>query len=97
MTPGITMGGAVAKLIDVERTSWSKPHSLETNETYAEQQREIIDKFFKVVTWCHNHHHLAGLTNGIFLTSPDQIRLSDNLVDKVNILAYIGNLILTLT
>ena len=49
-TAGITMGGAVAKLIDVERTSWSKPHSLETNETYAEQQREIIDKFFKVVT-----------------------------------------------
>ena len=53
------MGGSVAKLIDVERTSWSKPHNLETNETYAEQQREIIDKFFKVVsntTYIHNHH-----------------------------------------
>ena len=44
------MGGSVAKLIGVERTSWSKPHNLETNETYAVQQREIIDKFFKVVT-----------------------------------------------
>ena len=53
------MGGSVAKLIDVERTSWSKPHNLETNETYAEQQREIIDTFFKVVsntTHIHNHH-----------------------------------------
>ena len=44
------MGASVAKLIDVERTSWSKPHNLETNETYAGQQREIIDKFFKVAS-----------------------------------------------
>ena len=44
------MGGSVAKLIDVERTSWSKPHNLETNETYAEQQQEIIDKFFQVAS-----------------------------------------------
>ena len=53
------MGGSVAKLIDVERTSWSKPHNLETNKTYADQQREIIDKFFKVAsntTCIHNHH-----------------------------------------
>merc|ERR1711981_1201824 len=45
---GLAMGSSVAKLIDVERTSWSKPHNLETNETYAGQQREIIDNFFKV-------------------------------------------------
>ena len=52
------MGGSVAKLIDVERTSWSKPHNLETNETYAVQQREIIDKFFKVdMSNIHNQHH----------------------------------------
>ena len=44
------MGASVAKLIDVERTSWSKPHNLETNETYAGQQREIIDNFFKVAS-----------------------------------------------
>ena len=51
------MGGSVAKLIDVERTSWSKPHNLETNETYAVQQREIIDKFFKVdMSNIQNHH-----------------------------------------
>ena len=53
------MGGSVAKLVGVEKTSWSKPHNLETNETYADQQREIIDKFFEVASniCIHNHHH----------------------------------------
>ena len=53
------MGGSVAKLIDVERTSWSKPHNLETNETYADQQRQIIDKFFMVdISLSNIHNHL---------------------------------------
>ena len=42
------MGEALSKMIDVERTSWSKPHTLEINQTYAAQQCELIDRFFEV-------------------------------------------------
>ena len=42
------MGEALSKMIDVERTSWSKPHELEINQTYAAQQCELIDRFFEV-------------------------------------------------
>jgi GTP-binding protein EngB required for normal cell division len=44
----VTMGEALSRLIDMEKTSWSKPHALETNQTYAVQQCELIDRFFKV-------------------------------------------------
>merc|ERR1711892_329552 len=42
------MGKTLSRLIDVERTSWAKPHTLDINETYAIQQCELIDKFFEV-------------------------------------------------
>eukprot|EP00090_Calanus_glacialis_P020934 TRINITY_DN32314_c0_g1_i1.p1 TRINITY_DN32314_c0_g1~~TRINITY_DN32314_c0_g1_i1.p1 ORF type:complete len:442 (+),score=124.57 TRINITY_DN32314_c0_g1_i1:107-1432(+) len=42
------MGKNLAKMMDVERTSWSKPHSLERNEAYAAQQIELLEKFFKI-------------------------------------------------
>lgn len=42
------MGEALSKMMDVERTSWSKPHALEINQTYAAQQCELIDRFFEV-------------------------------------------------
>ena len=42
------MGKTLSRLIDVERTSWAKPHSLDINEPYAMQQCELIDKFFVV-------------------------------------------------
>lgn len=62
MSCSCRMGASLARLMDVERTSWSKPHSLETNETYAGQQCEIIDKFFEVAITKHHHHthHLQG-------------------------------------
>ena len=42
------MGKELSKLFDVERTSWSKPHSLEINEPYAVQQCKLLDMFFEV-------------------------------------------------
>ena len=35
-------------MIDVKRTSWIKPHSLERNEVYAAQQIKLLQTFFRI-------------------------------------------------
>ena len=55
------MGSSISQLVDIEKTSWVKPHSLEYDLALQKEQKGLLRNFEKNLALCYVNNSVFGM------------------------------------